>query len=167
MAKRSSTDEMLNEIMARRRANQVAAQTDPLARVFDALNVMDMLGGIASHTALCYGPRVIRTALPSMGVVIWQRASGYHGYKTLRLVGVWAYERNGRTILAVGAKTLAFAAPFYDADAYHKLIRKSYDLYYKDDNKPPAQPAYSVAYDAERRLELRPILAHEVAKLLS
>jgi hypothetical protein len=167
MAKKSSTDDMLNEIMARRRANQIAAQTDPLARIFDDLNVMDTLGGIRSQTTLCYGPKVIKSALPSMGVVIWQRASGYYGYKTLRLVGVWAFRRAERPMLAVGAKTLAFNAPFYDADAYHKLIRNSYDLYYKDDNKPPAQPAYSATYDREQRLELRSILAHEVAKLLS
>jgi hypothetical protein len=69
-------------------------------------------------------------------------------------------------VLAVGMKLLAFSAPFYDADAYHKLIRKNYDLYYKDDNTPPAQPAYSVPYDADQRLELRETTGREVAKLL-
>ena len=159
-------DDLLNEIMQRRRAHQVEQQTDPLARILDDLNVMDMLDSIRVRAPLCYGPKVIRSAAPSMGVVVWQRPSGYTGYKTLRLVGVWLSPRDEQVVIAVGMKLLAFAAPFYDADAYHKLIRKSYDLYYRDDNKPPAQPSYRVPYDAEQRLELRAMISHEVAKCL-
>jgi hypothetical protein len=163
-------DDLLNEIMQRRKANQLAQQTDPLARVLDDLNAMDALDGLRRRATLCYGPKAIKTALPSMGVVIWQRPSGYYGYKTISLIGVWASLRGEgeaqRVILAVGRKMLKFSAPFYDADAYHKLIRDNYDLYYQDDNKPPPQPAYSVAYDAEQRLELRGLIAHEVARLL-
>jgi hypothetical protein len=166
MAKKSSSDDLLNEIMARRKANQVAQQTDPLARVLDALNAMDALDSLRRRAYLCYGPKVIRSAAPSMAVVIWQRPPGYYGYKTLKLAGVWVYLRGTRTAVCVGQKLLAFSAPFYDADAYHKLIRKSYDLYYKDDNRPPSKPAYSVAYDGDVRLDLRGIVAHEVAKLV-
>ncbi len=166
MAKKSSSDDLLNEIMARRKANQVAAQTDPLARILDALNAMDALDGLRLRAPLCYGPKVIRSAFPSMGVVLWQRPSGYHGYKTLKLAGVWVFLRDGQPVISVGQKHLAYSVDFYDADAYHKLIRKNYDLYYKDDNRPPAKPAYSVAYDAEARLDLRAIVTHEVAKMV-
>ncbi len=160
------SDDLLNEIIQRRKANQLAQQQDPLARVLDDLNAMDTLASLSAHAALCNGPKVIKSAYPSIGVVIWQRAPGYYGYKTLKLVGVWASTRGGSTGITVGKKLLSFSAPFYDADAYHKLIRKGYDLYYHDDNQPPAQPAYSVRYDPEQRLELRAIIAHEVAKML-
>ncbi len=164
MAKKQ--DDLLNEIMARRKANQLTQQTDPLARVFDELNVMDTLGGIARRANLCYGPKVIKSAYPSLGVVIWQRAAGYHGYKTLNLVGVWLFERDEGVTIAIGRKPLTFGAPFYEAEAYHKLIRNAYDLYYKDDNRPPAKPSYSTRYDPEQRLDLRAIIAHEVGKLI-
>lgn len=160
------SDDLLNEIIQRRRAHQVAQQTDPLARIFDDLNIMDTLEALCRRAPLCYGPKVIRSAVPSMGVVVWQRPAGYHGYKTLRLVGVWLSPRGEKVMVAVGVKLLAFGAPFYDADAYHKLIRKNYDLYYRDDNKPPTHPAYSVPYDVDQRLELRATIAHEVAKCL-
>lgn len=166
MAKKSSTDDLLNEIVARRKANQVAAQTDPLARILDDLNAMDALDGLRRRAVLYYGPKVIRGAAPSLGVVIWQRPAGYYGYKTLKLAGVWVVLRGKQPVVCVGYKLLAFSAPFYDADAYHTLIRKSYDLYYKDDNRPPAKPAYSVAYDAETRLELRGTVKHEVLKIV-
>jgi hypothetical protein len=160
------SDDLLNEIIQRRRAHQVAQQTDPLAHILDNLNIMDTLDRLRSRAPLCYGPKVIRSAAPSMGVVVWQRPAGYHGYKTLRLVGVWVQPRGEKVMVAVGKKLLPFSAPFYDADAYHKLIRKNYDLYYRDDNTPPAQPAYSVPYDAEQRLDLRATIAHELAKCL-
>ena len=168
MAKKQ--DDLLNEILQRRMANQLSQQTDPLARILDDLNAMDALDGLRRRATLCYGPKVIKSALPSLGVVIWQRAPGYYGYKTLKLVGLWVFVRGEgeerKAILCIGKKMLKFSAPFYDADAYHKLIRDAYDLYYQDDRKPPSQPAYTVAYDAEQRLDLRGIIAHEVAKLI-
>ncbi|MBI1258556.1 MAG: hypothetical protein GC204_13895 [Chloroflexi bacterium] len=168
MAKKQ--DDLLNEIMQRRKANQLAQQTDPLARILDDLNAMDALDKLRRRATLCYGPKAIKSALPSIGVVIWQRASGYYGYKTLSLIGLWVYFRvegeAKRPIIAIGKKMLKFSSPFYDADAYHKLIRDNYNLYYQDDGKPPAQPTYSVAYDSEQRLELRGMIAHEVGKLL-
>ena len=168
MAKKQ--DDLLNEILQRRKANQLSQQTDPLARILDDLNAMDALDGLRRRATLCYGPKVIKSPLPSLGVVIWQRPSGYYGYKTLKLVGLWVYSRGEgeakKAIVCIGKKQLKFSAPFYDADAYHKLIRDAYDLYYQDDNQPPAQPSYSVTYDVEQRLELRGMIAHEVGKLL-
>jgi len=167
---RKNSDDLLNEIIQRRKANQLSQQTDPLAQILDDLNAMDMLDGMRRRSTLCYGPKAIKSALPSMGVVIWQRPAGYYGYKTLSLIGVWVSLRaegeTKRPILAVGKKLLKFSAPFYDADAYHKLIRNNYDLYYQDDNKPPVQPSYSVPYDSEQRLDLRTTIAREVGKLL-
>ncbi len=158
-------DALLNEIIQRRRANQIASQTDPLARIFDELNVMDTLEMLRKRASFTYGPKIINSALPSKGVVLWRRAPGYYGYKTLTLLGVWAYLRDETPILVVGTKPLAFSAPFYDADAYHKLIKGNYDLYYRDDNRPPAQPAFTTPYDPEQRLELRETLAQQMMKI--
>jgi hypothetical protein len=159
-------DDLLNEIIQRRRTNQIAAQTDPLARILDDLNVMDTLEALRKRAKLTYGPKVILSALPSRAVVIWRRPSGYHGYKTLTLIGVWAYQHDAAAIISIGAKQIAFSAPFYDADAYHKLIRKNYDLYYRDDNRPPAHTPFSVEYDPEQRLELREAIELELSKYL-
>jgi len=159
-------DDLLNEIIQRRRAHQIAAETDPLARILDDLNVMDTLEAIRKRSKLTYGPKVILSALPSRAVVIWRRAAGYHAYKTLTLIGVWAYQRDNAPVIAIGAKQLAFSAPFYDAEAYNKLIRQNYDLYYKDDNRPPARSSYSVRYDPDQRLELRETLEGELSKYL-
>jgi hypothetical protein len=160
-------DDLLNEIIQRRRANQIAAQTDPLARILDDLNIMDTLEAVRKRAKLTYGPKIITSALPSKGVVIWRRAPGYHGYKTLTLLGVWASLSGETPMIAIGRKQLSFSAPFYDADAYHKLIKGNYDLYYKDDNRPPAQPVFSVPYAAEQRLMLRDAIATELANLAS
>lgn len=161
MAKK--TDDLLNEIIARRRAKQLEPQQDVLARVLDDLNAMDTLDALRRRDKLTYGPKAISTE--SMAVVVWRRASGYYGYKTLTLIGVWAVLRDDHPYVVVGKKLLPFAQPFYEADAYHKLIRKGYDIYYKDDGSPPAKPSFSVRYDREQRLELRETLARELAKL--
>ena len=98
--------------------------------------------------------------------MIWRRPAGYHGYKVLTLIGVWALLRDERAQIIVGAKQLGFSAPFYDAEAYDKLIRKNYDLYYADDHQPPAAPTFSAPYNAEQRLELRETVARSLAGLI-
>ncbi|MFN8560070.1 MAG: hypothetical protein U0703_00165 [Anaerolineae bacterium] len=90
------SDDLLKEIIQRRRAHQVEQQTDPMAHILDDLNVMDMLDSIRIRAPLCYGPKVIRSTAPSMGVVVWQHPPGYTGYKMLRLVGVWLSPRDNR-----------------------------------------------------------------------
>ncbi len=161
-----SHDDLLKEIMARRKALQAAPQQDALAQVLDAVNAFDTLDALQSQIRLCYGPKVISSAAPSKGVVIWQRPPGYHGYKVLTLIGVWARLIEDTPQIVVGSKRLAFSAPFYDADAYHKLIRRSYDLYYQDDKLPPRDPAFSAPYAADLRLELRRTVARTLAELV-
>lgn len=160
------SDDLLNEIIARRKALQQAPEQNALERVLDDLNAFDALDQLRRRTQLCYGPKVIHSGgkLISTGVVIWRRAPGYYGYKTLSLIGLWTFHRDEQTLVAIGTKKLAFSPPFYDADAYHKLIRKDYDLYYQDDRTPPAKPAFAVRYDAEQRLDLRETVARELAR---
>jgi hypothetical protein len=66
-------------------------------------------------------------------------------------------------MLGIGVKRLSYSAPFYDAEAYHKLIRRNYDLYYQDDDTPPVD-ALSIPYQPELRLSLRETIATELAR---
>lgn len=106
---------------------------------------------------LAWGPKAVSGIGPPpwVGVVMWTRAPGYEGYRVLTLRGVWAIEEGEAARVMVGARRLAYSAPFYEAEAYHKLIRNSFDLYYGDDGAPPAQPTLSVLYDEAERLTLR------------
>lgn len=152
---------------AKAEAPKRAAQED-LARILDGLNVWDALDTLrASRFArnLCSGPKAVSgfEPIPFVGVVIWHRPAGYYGYKTLTVLGVWAHMEAGLPVIKIGQKRLSFSAPFYDAEAYFKLIRREYDLYYKDDGTPPAD-ALAIPYHHDERLALRDTVAAELAR---
>jgi hypothetical protein len=138
------------------RAEPVRAQ---LAAVLDGLDAWRAaeLALMGCPRLLAWGPKAVSGILPApwVGVVLWQRAGGYDGYRILMLRGVWAAREGEAARVIVGAKHLRYRAPFYEAEAYHRLIRKSFDLYYGDDGSPPAQRALDVAYDEQQRLALR------------
>jgi hypothetical protein len=151
----------------RSEAPRRAAQEN-LARVLDGLNVLGTLEELRTKRFspnLCHGPKTVGTLEPvvCVGAVLWHRPAGYYGYKTLTIVGVWARAESALPLISVGVKRLAFARDFYDAEAYHKLIRRGFDLYYNDDGLPPSD-AFTTPYSAEQRLSLREIIAAELAK---
>jgi hypothetical protein len=168
--KSSRPSSILTQIAQIRREKAEApkrAAQDELARILDGLNVWGILEALRAKRFspnLCYGPKVIGglTPVPYVGVVLWHRPAGYYGYKTLTLLGVWARYEGDNPALLVGVKRLSYSAPFYDAEAYHKLIRRSYDLYYQDDGAPPAD-ATVFPYQPEQRLSLRDTIATELA----
>jgi hypothetical protein len=151
--------------LAQRKAEQEAAPKreaqDDLARILDDLDVMgklEKLRGAPTMKRLCWGPKVRKGLSPLTWVsaILWRRGSGYHGYKQLQIIGVWAYEDSGVPMVTVATKHLAYSAPTYEAEAYHKLIRKNFDLYYHDDGAPPAaNRLYTVRYDPAQRLAIR------------
>jgi hypothetical protein len=169
--KSSRNTSILAQIAQNRREKAEApkrAAQDELARILDGLNVWGTLEALRTKRFslnLCYGPKAIGGLEPEpyVGVVVWHRAAGYYGYKTLTLLGVWACEEGGKPVLLVGVKRLPYAAPFYDAEAYHKLIRRNYDLYYQDNGAPPAD-AQAIPYQPELRLSLRERIAAELAE---
>ncbi len=129
-----------------------------LAAILDGLDawraVETVLAGLPR--LLSWGPKAVSgiQPVPWVGVVIWARAPGYDGYRVLTVRGVWAQASEAARVM-VGVKRLHYRAPFYEAEAYHKLIRKNFDLYYGDDGSPPSQPALDVIYDEAERLALR------------
>jgi hypothetical protein len=102
-----------------------------------------------------------------VGAVLWQRAPGYFGYKLLTLYGLWAlHTAEGGVQVLAATRRLAYALDFYEADAYHKRIRREFTLYYNDNGHPPAEPAWSAEYSAGDRLALRAQAAAALAALI-
>jgi hypothetical protein len=164
----SDLDDRYQEIMrrmAQRRAEQEAAPKrqakETMAHVLDSLDAYGKLERIKNSRVLhfAYGPKAFEALkpMPWVGVMLWRRGSGYHGYKTLQIIGVWAYDQSGTPIITVGTKRLAYNAPTYEAEAYQKLIKRGFDLYYEGDASPPpvANRVYTAQYHFDRRLELR------------
>lgn len=169
--KSSRSTSVLAQITLIRREKAEApkrAAQDELARILDGLNVWDALDELRTKRFspnLCYGPKAIGglAPVPYVGVVLWHRPAGYYGYKSLSLLGVWARQEGEYPAILVGVKRLPYTAPFYDAEAYHKLIRRSYDLYYQNDGAPPAD-ALAISYQPDLRLSLRETIAAELAR---
>lgn len=153
--------------MAERRAEQATAparaKQDDLAAVLDGLDALGKLEKLVSSRALrprAYGPRSFNGLAPApwVGVALWRTGSGYYGYRTLQLAGVWAVQdQPGPPLVLVGLKWLKYSAPTYEAEAFARLIRRVFDLYYEGDAGPPpaSQRLYSARYAAARRLDMR------------
>lgn len=152
--------------MAQRKAERDAAPKrelqDELAAVLDGLDVWGKLDKLRTSKALrthTFGPKALNglTPTPWVAVVLWQRGSGYHGYRVLTLMGVWALDQAGETLVMIGTKRTPFTAPTYEAEAYQKLIKRDFNVYYKDDGAPPltTNRFYSTIYDPARRLDIR------------
>lgn len=144
-----------------------------LAAILDGLNALgdlDQLREAGLSKFLSGGPLVVQGTQPEpwVGAAIWQRAPGYFGYRTLTLYGIWALRIGEETQLQTGVRRLAYALDFFEADAYHKRIRREFALYYADDGGPPdeANAAWSAVYTPESRLALRADAAAAITRLI-
>lgn len=130
-----------------------------MQRVLDTLNAFGFLDDArqkAPDAILCFGPKDVFDGNWS-GVVVWFRPRGYHGYKTLTVLGIWASAQMNTVSVVMGTHTLTFTAPFYNPEAYFHHIRRGFDLYYGDDVSPPDGPhqLYATDFVQSRRLEIR------------
>ena len=157
---------------ARDEAPLRAAQAE-LAAILDgltALGELDKLRESGLSRLLSGGPVAVQGSLPEpwVGAVIWQRAPGYFGYRTLTLYGIWALRNGEETQLRTGVRRLAYALDFFEADAYHKRIRREFALYYADDGAPPAEDAAvcNASYTPDNRLALRAEAAEAITRLI-
>ena len=168
MARRSTRpthDSIVAQVARLRRLRDeapVRAAQAELAAILDHLNALDALDQLRTSVWSQYlsgGPLAVQgaTPVPWVGAVIWQRAPGYFGYKTLTLVGLWALKTGEHVQLRAGTRRLAYALDFFEADAYHKRIRREFGLYYADDGAPPspAETRWEAVYAPDQRLALR------------
>lgn len=166
-ARKKTILEQISEIRGR-------AQLTELARILDGVNALDALDALRRQRFspnLSWGAKAFSGTMPGawVGALIWHRPAGYFGYKTLTVIGVWALAGEGGTILTVGTKLLPFTAPFYEAEAYHKLIRDGFDLYYSDRGAPPdeSRRVFTTPYDPAQRLTLRDALPSYLARCIA
>ncbi len=141
---------------------------DGLAAVLDELNIFGYLDDMRSKLSpkiRCYGPKIVRRK-GWMGVVVWHRQRGYSTSPVLHLFGIWAVGETETPTIAIGAKMLLFSAPVYNAESYHKLIKRGFDVYYDDDGCPPPESLwrYSAVYDPAKRLVSRKAIEAELAR---
>ncbi|MCA9903894.1 MAG: hypothetical protein KC547_08560, partial [Anaerolineae bacterium] len=140
------------------RAQPIQAE---LAKILDDLDAWAAVETARARYSrlIAWGPKIVKGDIPSpwVGVVMWRRASGYTGYRTLSLGGVWAVQDQQAVRIIMGQRTLPYAAAFYEAEVYHKLMRKDFTIYYDDDGAPPAPLLRSLdaTYDPQERLALR------------
>ena len=135
----------------------------PQDRVLDLLNAFDAMAELAQREfepILCYGPQTVHGPAWS-GVVIWYHSKGYHGYQTLRLLGVWAHYRAGEIMLSIGIRKLPYRAPVYDPGVYRVAIQNNFRIYYADDGHPPKDndcTRYHAPFKLKERLDHRQAL---------
>lgn len=158
--------EILRRIEGRKQNNNAPKQND-LAAILDGLNALGVLEELRKkklRTISIYGPKATRgqieiegKAWQWAGAVTWYKARGYHHYRTLTLLGIWALEIEDGAQIIIGSKTMEFDAPVFNPESYYREIKKRFDLYYKGDGTPPPESGqlYSTFYDANERLALR------------
>jgi hypothetical protein len=173
--------DILSEIARLRREKAKAAQQEHASALADALDSLDAMGTLESlrrakfpkHT--CWGPKSVYGLgdRPYVGAVAWRRGDGYYGFKTLTIWGVWATytapESRQEVTLLIGDKQAAYTTAFYSPDAYMKLMRDDYTVYYKDDGSPPPPERIRAAIPVVRaeRLAQRDLLRRTLAALIT
>lgn len=142
-----------------------------LARILENLDAAGKLAAIQRTRALrgmCWGPKNVQGETPSawVGVLLWRRGSGYHGYKQLQIAGVWAFDQDDETQVVFGSRYFPYTAPTYEAEAYQKLMKRGYDIYYRVDPAPPPthQWLFSAVYRPSERLALRETLREQLSR---
>ena len=135
----------------------------PHDRVLDLINAYDSFADQAQRNyeqILCYGPKHIRGAAWS-AVVIWYRPKGYHGYRTLHLLGVWAHYRDEDIVISIGQRELPYRAPIFDPSVFRVAVENHFDTYYGDNGHPPGEADslhYQSVFETEKRLQHRKAL---------
>jgi hypothetical protein len=160
------SDKRYQEILRRIYAQQqISAPNDSLLAILDALNSSDMLQDILDKLRKIrqvYGTKIFQRDNWA-GLLLWYPNKGYYGYQMLTIVGIWVIEHENETIMVqFGTRKTPYTAPVYNAEAYHKLIRKSYTTYYNDSGEPPSTPLFEIQYEPENRLEIRQQLENTI-----
>jgi hypothetical protein len=131
-----------------------------LARLLDDVNAFGLLEQVQKHppaSLLCFGPKDIRGTRPApyAAVIVWTRRPGYHHYKTINLLGIWALEGDP-VRLVMGMRTLTYQLPFYSPESYFHRIQHDFSTFYGRETHPPrASLLYDSDYERAQRLAAR------------
>jgi hypothetical protein len=171
-------EEILRRIESRRQPNAKTPQQMKLASILDGLNALGFLEDMRKKrlsSISIYGPKAMRGHLPEgestrqwAAALIWYKPRGYHHYRTLNILGIWALDAGDDTHLLVATKTLEFDSPVFNPESYHREIKRGFDLYYRGDAAPPADNHLSnLVYVANQRLALREAIQSILAQWAS
>jgi len=163
-------EEILKRI-AQRSPNTSPLEKKQLTDILQMLNVASVLDTIVSRDDLpirLYGSHLIDTNSTWIGLLIWYHAKTIHAYRELTLMGLWVVRDEQQIQIRIGQRKLKYAQAVYTAEAYHKLIKKHWTPYYKDDGSPPTsdQANWVVKYDQAQRLNIRAQIADYFANWL-
>jgi hypothetical protein len=159
-------EEILRRIESRRHTSAKTPQQMKLAGILDGLNALGFLEDMRKkrlHTISIYGPKAVRGHVTEgestrqwAAALIWYKPRGYHHYRTLNILGVWALDAGDQTHLLLATKTLEFDSPVFNPESYHREIKRGFELYYRGDGAPPADNHLAtIVYGADKRLALR------------
>lgn len=143
----------------RRRVSKASVKSNGQAIILSGLNALQILELEAPKyldDVLHYGPASF-VGNNWAAALIWFRRKGYHEYKELTLLGVWAISKGDESELLIGTKKLHYTAPVFNPESYMQLIKRNFQTHYKDDASPPLQDdsATRIKYETARRLALR------------
>ncbi len=142
--------------------------------MLDGLNAWEAIDRCRRHfpSGTCFGPGIYSGGSGErawVGVLIWRRAPGYYGYKTLTLYGVWGESRlepDASIGIRVGARLIPYTSDFYTAEAWFTLMRERFDDYYDDDGHPPDDAPTVLIADSSERLAQRTALVEALTLLV-
>ena len=171
-------EEILRRIESRRQPNAKTPQQMKLAGILDGLNALGFLEDTRKKrlsTISIYGPKAMRGQLQDgdstrqwAAALIWYKPRGYHHYRTLTLLGIWALDAEDDAHLLIATKTLDFDSPVFNPESYHREIKRGFDLYYRGDAAPPAEDhLWNMVYLADKRLALREAIQSTLAQWAS
>lgn len=160
-------NDILKRIAQRKPFGQPEADKKPTSAydlILDSLNAYDTIDRLAHRaykTHIVHGA-VIRRYKTWSGVMLWYRPTGYHGYKTLSVFGVWAHQIGTDLTLSIGIRQLPYRMAFYNAEGYFKTIQKDFKLFYEDSGTPPTPNdtlLFRAVHQTKERLTYRQTLA--------
>jgi hypothetical protein len=159
--------EILRRIESRRQTSAKTPQQMKLASILDGLNAMGCLDDARKKRLKpfsVFGPKALRGQLEEGGSVrqwaaalIWFKPRGYHHYRTLTLLGIWALDAEPGVRIVMGSKTLEFDSPVFNPESYHREIKRGFELYYRGNGAPPPESGqrFSRLYESGERLAMR------------
>jgi hypothetical protein len=156
----SRYEEIRRRIAARRTQYLSPTPSSLLETTLDQLNVYDQLEEFRMNRPedwVCYAPTPF-SGRGWSGVLVWCHRKGYYGYRQIIIFGIWVCWQDENLQIIADHRQRDYSAAVYNPESFHRLIRKSFELYYNDDGRPPqlsTSADLKVTYSSTDRLAIR------------